>query len=110
MKDLWLNWSYYDVPQHTKESFEDYILRGYTPGSFMYSVLCNDLVGATSHADTENKKYLLDIAKWMLHNAPALCWGSKQAVADWIEDKDRVRTEYYEFHEKKRVWEVLTEQ
>jgi hypothetical protein len=109
MKKLWLNWSYYDVPQHTRESFENYILHGYRPGSFLSAVLTNNFVSAVCCADTENKKYLIDIAKWMIHNAPAVCWGSEQAVTNWINDKDGARTSYYEFQEKKRMWQALTE-
>lgn len=110
MKELWLNWSHYDVPDHTQESFEDYILRGLSPGSFMSAVLRNDFVAAVCHADHVNKEHLVDIAKWMINNAPRLCWGNDQAIKDWVNDKDGLRSEYYEYHEKKRMWQVLQEQ
>ena len=109
MNERWLDWSYCEVPDHTRQAFEDYILRGYPPGSFMAAVLRNDFVAAVCHADTENKKYLVDIAKWMLNIAPRACWGSDQAIRDWLKDKDNMRSSYYEHHEKKRMWQVLQE-
>lgn len=111
MKDLWLDWSYSsnDVPDHTKAAFEDYILRGYPPGSFMYAVLRNDFVAAVCHADYINKQHLVDIAKWMINVAPRACWGNDQAVKDWLADKDGVRSEFYDYHEKKRMWALLKE-
>lgn len=111
MTELWLHWdSGYQVPEHTKRGFEDYILRGYPPGSFMASVLRNDFVAAVCHADHVNREHLPDIAKWMINNAPRACWGNEQAIRDWLADKDGRRTEFYEYHEKKRVWELLKEQ
>lgn len=109
MNERWLNWSYYEVPDHTQKAFEEYILLGYPPGSFMGAVLRNDFVAAVCHADVENKQHLVDIAKWMLNNAPRACWGSEQAVRDWLKDKDNVRTSYFEFVEKRRMWEALQE-
>lgn len=107
MKELWLNWSYNDVPSHTQEAFEDYILRGYPPGSFITAVLCNDLVGAVHRADHVNKEYLVNIVKWMFNVPPRECWGSQKAVTEWLADKDKIRSTFYERVEKQRMWETL---
>lgn len=109
MNKLWLDWSYTDVPDHTRQSFEDYLLRGLPPGSFMSAVLRNDFVAAVCHADHVNREHLPGIAKWMLNHAPSISWGNEQAVRDWVDDKEGRRTEFYEYHEKKRVWELLKE-
>lgn len=104
---FWLDWSRWDVPEHTQEAFENYILRGYPPGSFMMAVLCNDFVGAVHKADHINKGALVDIAKWMLNVPPSECWGNSRAVKEWLEDKDKIRSTFYERVEKQRMWEAL---
>ena len=110
MNDLWLDWSHYQVPDHTKRAFEDYILHGYPPGSFMSAVLSNNFIGAACQAGHVNREHLTDIAKWVINVAPSMCWGNERAIKDWLSDKDGVRTQFYEHHEKKRMWEILQEQ
>lgn len=103
----WLNFSGFDVPDHTKKSFEDYIIHGIPPGSFMYAVLLNDFVFAASRADSINAKSLPYIARWLINVPPRECWGSKESINNWISDKDGIRTQYVEPIEKRRMWEAL---
>ena len=111
MTQYWLNWGggSWHVPDHTKQALEDYILRGYTPGSFLTAVLRNDFVNAVCRADHINAEHLKDIAKWIVNHAPAGCWGGDRAIAEWLDDTDGIRSEYYKHHEQKRMWEILKE-
>ena len=101
---------HYDaVPSHTRDAFEDYLIRGYPPGSFMMSVLTNDFIGACTKCDHTNSEALIHIAKWVLHNAPYGSWGSMQAVKNWIDDKDSIRTNFATAVEKEYMWEKLSQ-
>ena len=103
----WLNWTHYEVPEHTQLALENYIIRGYHPGSFLQAVLENNFVNTVCRADHLNQLYLVDIAKWLVHESPSECWGSDQAVYNWIDDVDRIRSKYVEPREKQRVWQLL---
>lgn len=105
----WLNFTHFDVPTHTQKSFEDYIIHGYPPGSFIYAVLRNDFVMAASKADHVNAECLQDIARWLINVPPLACWRTKENIDNWIADKDGVRTSYVEPIEKRRMWEALSE-
>ena len=50
------------IPEHTAQSMLNYVEHGFQPGSFLTSVLENDLQGAAFRADMENKQYLANIA------------------------------------------------
>lgn len=103
----YLDFSRYDIPDHTQQGFVDYLIYGLPPGGFMYCILNNDLVGAAAKADHWNNKCLHDIAKWMVNFAPSCSWGSKQAIDDWLRDKDGVRTQFSDAIQKKVMWEAL---
>lgn len=105
-----LDYSYYDVPDHTKESLENYFFRGFEPGSFVTSVLANDLMGAVTRCDHINKNHIVDISKWVMHNAPHGSWGDMETVINWVQDKDNRRTMYTDAFEKKLAWATLSTQ
>ena len=71
------------VPSHNHDGIIRYIVFGINPGSFMTSVLMNDLRGAVSNADGFNSLMLPEIVKWLYSYAPYGCWGSIEAVENW---------------------------
>lgn len=97
------NWGYSDVPEHTRESLANYFIHCYEPGSFLMSVLVNDLYGAACRADHINRPALAEIAKWVMHNAPVGSWGSPEAVNGWLK-----KNEYQQHFEKSLVMKVLS--
>ena len=76
---------YSTLPEHMREGAEDYIERGYDPGSFLFAVLANDLVGAFGHADSTNLAAIHTWAQWLYNEAPHACWGSPAKVVAWCE-------------------------
>ena len=75
----------YDIlPAHMQDGFRRYIERGIPGGSFMTAVLTNDLMGAFSRADDENRARLFDTCKFLHWDAPRGCHGSQDAVDYWI--------------------------
>lgn len=85
------------VPEHTHDALMNYFLRAWEPGSFLMSVLTNDLMGAAGRADSENRKHLAEIATWVCHNAPYGSWGTGDAVQGWL-NKNEYQQEYVKQH------------
>lgn len=72
------------VSRYTKKSIDRYIDTGCPTGSFLYAVLTNNLFGAISRADANNKPYLADICEYISNYAPLNCWGSAKKVKAWM--------------------------
>lgn len=77
-----VNWGL--VPQHTQGSIKRYLDHGIDPGHFMTAVLSNDLRESFARADDINRERLFDIVSFLYADAPSACWGSPEAVRDWI--------------------------
>lgn len=77
----------YTIPPHMLASLEAYIERGYPPGGFLGAVLENDLMGALGKADEVNLANLPAYAGYLYNEAPAGCYGSKEAVDQWLMKK-----------------------
>lgn len=103
-----LSFTGYGVPNHTKDSIENYLLHGLPPGSFLEAVICGELFQAVNCADPENEKQLAEIARWFLHKAPWQALGSVSRMKDWIHDEDGRRSEYVREIEKEYVWNSLS--
>jgi hypothetical protein len=110
MAGVYLDWEYSDVPDHTQEAFETYLIEGYPPGGFLLAVLLNNFVLAAGRADYINKQHLGSIAHWVSHSAPPASWGSEQKVNDWLSDKDGVRTRFADVVKKQQTWKILNQQ
>ena len=75
---------YSTLPSHMVEGARGYLERGYEPGSFLRSVLENDLVGAFAHADLDNQGAMFAWAAWLYNECPSPAWGSPGKVRAWI--------------------------
>lgn len=72
------------VPDHMQGAMDRYISYGIPPGSFLESVLSNDLRGAVTRADNINRHRLAEIVQFLQWAAPMACWGSVEAVNGWV--------------------------
>lgn len=72
------------VPDHMRQTFIDYIEKGYEPGGFARAVLENNLVEAFGRADHINQMSLQSIVSWVYNYAPSACWGSPEKVDAWL--------------------------
>lgn len=79
--------NYLTFPANLRSGIRRYIEDGTNPGSFLTSVIHNDLMGAFSNADEENCFKMFSIVKWMYNQAPKNCWGSAEKMLRWIEIK-----------------------
>lgn len=75
------------LPEHMREGMKRYIEEGVEPGSFLYYILCNDLMAAAGHADEINKHSLWNYCNFLYNYAPYPCHGSKERVKIWMEHK-----------------------
>lgn len=72
------------IPEHGIEPLTEYIYDRRPPGSFLISVLSNDLAGAVGRADNINAQALSAYVICLYNYAPASCWGSSDAVENWL--------------------------
>ena len=75
-----LDFSGYNLPEHTQGALTRWVNEGTYPGGFLESVLSNALFGAIGQADRENTAALRDIVMFVYNEVPASAWGSKEKV------------------------------
>jgi hypothetical protein len=51
-------------------------------------VLSNDLFEAVNRADHQNKESFVDIVTYIYDHCPSNCWGSRDIVNQWLEQKN----------------------
>lgn len=71
------------VPAHLRAGLSLYILHGYPPGSFLASVLRNDLSMAVQHADPASFNGLRELVRWLKWHAPAAAHGGYENYRTW---------------------------
>jgi hypothetical protein len=99
-----------EIPSHTLEALELYLIHGYHPGGFLSSVLAGDFFRAVSTADTANRQMLWVIGRWISHEAPHGSWGSYDAIDNWCANFKNCRTSYVDQLEKTHIVDILKEQ
>ena len=82
-----LDFSDYNIPEHTKGALERYVNQRFFPGSFLTAVLTNNLIGAICYADRENEAALRDIVAFAYNRLPQECCGSEDKVYAWTTRK-----------------------
>jgi hypothetical protein len=78
------------IPARTKNALFNYVNHGVRPGGFLTAVLCNDLMAAVGHADTENLAALKQIVQYVYWEIPGACWGSRKRMNQWIDSRSSV--------------------
>ena len=78
-----MNINYSILPEHMQDGMRRWIEHGIPAGSFMMSVLCNDLIGALGRADSINIERLRSYGTFLYSEAPSECHGSPEKVAAW---------------------------
>jgi hypothetical protein len=70
-----------------------YVLEGIPTGDFLRALLSNDLKETLARADDTSILAVRALVRWLYNEAPAPCWGSREAVTKWIEAarKERAR-------------------
>lgn len=75
-------------PPLMQRAMKAYVEERKLPGDFLYCVLANDFKGAAFAADEHNLKLLREYAYWLKWEIPRECWGSREAVKNWLNKSD----------------------
>ena len=78
----------YDIPDHMHDGLREYILSHRPVGSFLQSVLSNNLLGAVDNADYINNEIIHKYVEFLYNCAPILCWGSEDKYDAWLREKN----------------------
>lgn len=81
----------YGISDYMIGGIERYVFDGVKPGDFLYAVLCNDFFEAIWRADTNNLAAIADWARFLHDCLPRICWGSAEAVEEWMAARKQAR-------------------
>ncbi len=73
-----------NIPNYMHDGILLYLEHGIKPGSFLYYIICNDLVNSIGSADINNKKSIFQYVDMIYNYFPSSAWGSKEKVEEWI--------------------------
>lgn len=73
----------YNIRPEIKEAIDRYAKYGVSPGHFVTAVLKNDLSGAFSRADLDNRRSMFEIVRYVYNEIPSSCWGNEERVKRW---------------------------
>lgn len=75
------------IPSHVRDGLERYLVEGIPTGSFLQAVLENNFQDAVMRADALNELAFKGYVLFLQRHAHPQAWGSKEAVAKWIDGK-----------------------
>lgn len=78
-----LDFTGYNIPEHTQGALIRWVDEGLYPGGFLESVLSNDLFGAIGQADRQNIVALKDIVMFIYNQVPSNAWGSREKMQNY---------------------------
>jgi hypothetical protein len=96
-----------ELSLETQQSIESYLLRGWTPGGYVESMMAHDYERAFACADIANRQMIWALWRWISDCAPPLCHGSYKAVDMWRDDVGGHRTNYVRPIEQAAIWRKL---
>ena len=97
-----------ELPIHTCEAIENYLLYGMRPGGFVEALLANDVHRAVFNGDQVNKHCIWQITYWLVTNAPAQARGSYEQIDNWCSDKDMHRSKWADHILKQATWNAIS--
>ena len=106
---------HWEIDKDYADPMINYLVHGFSPGSFFTSVLANDFVDAIGRSHPGNSMPALkNLVGWIVNDMPREAWGSYDVVADWLSMQDVERREILEdagliFTERQETWETLKE-
>lgn len=83
----------YYIPGRMMDGIDLYVNEGVKPGGFLQAVICNDLKEAFGRADDENFHNIPAYINYFYNDAPAACWGSKEAMKAWVKAHTKRRSD-----------------
>lgn len=78
---------YAAIPEMTLAALTRYVNDGVPTGSFLRSVLSNDLFGAFERADQPNRDAIGLLVTYIYNEIPSECWGTREHYHAWLDRK-----------------------
>lgn len=109
------SFNFWLVDDEYSEPLTNYLVYGFSPGSFFFYVLCNDWANAIVRSHPANKiENLKNLTKWILNVMPREAWGDQEKVDAWFRKMPEERRYILEAHElifteKEETWMALNE-
>lgn len=107
------SFEYWNVDAEYYDPMINYLVHGFSPGSFFFYVLCNDWANAMVRSHPSNQiANLKNLTKWLINVMPREAWGNHEIVDNWmtmIPEKRRRILEAHDliFTEKEETWMAL---
>jgi hypothetical protein len=73
------------VRKDTLDTINNFVTKGWEPGSFVRAVLENNLMDALGQADRENRFSIFEICSYVYNEIPLGAHGSAEKVKQWQE-------------------------
>jgi hypothetical protein len=105
--------AHWKVDKDYSDPMFNYLVYGYSPGSFFTAVLANDFLSAVACSHSANTiPALKNLSGWIRDNMPSLAYGSYEAVHKWCklsEDQRRLVLEECRliYTSKEETWKIL---
>ena len=104
--------NYWRVPEDYSQPMFNYLVHGYSPGSFFSSILFNEWTAILYSHPSNDVPNLKSLTKWLVNVAPYQAWGNREKVAAYMELSDSERRAILEsldliYTEKQEVIEIL---
>lgn len=81
------------LPDRFVGGIDRYLRHGIIPGDFLAQVLKNDLKESMAKADETSVLQLPGLVGWLYSYAPQPCWGSVEAIRDWVKHVKSIRAD-----------------
>lgn len=75
---------YEKCPERYRKAFHNYIEEHTPTGDCFKAILANNLREALGRADDQTEKDLRAIVIFLMNEAPAECWGTREKVDAWL--------------------------
>lgn len=81
--------NYSKIPTHMREGLECYVEHHVEPGRFLRAALENNFVLAVGYTDMADIKHFIELANVLYNELPGNCWGSKEKVQNWLDQRGK---------------------
>lgn len=79
----------FKVPELYVEPLYQWVYHAVKPGTFLESILRNDLMGTMGKSDPKNRQFVFDICRFLINEAPYMCFGDDEHFEAWKDLKSR---------------------
>jgi len=83
----------YEISERMMKSIDLYLEHGLQPGSFLTSIISNDLFKSVAFADSECLENIPAYVYYFYNEAIGSCWGSKEKMELYMKSRQKLNAE-----------------